>query len=138
MGLFKLLFGSEEKTVAQKPLTSALEELESEKKGLEVVIKGLESDKKSLKEQVEELKLKKKLEDEDIKHMVKMAEESSALALQKKELALEKEKAKDVAEVKDKYRDKLEKNLEKQLVDMRGMYDAILKRLPDVSVKMKS
>ena len=43
----------------------------------------------------------------------------------------------EVAEVKDKYRDKLEGFLEKQKNDIKGMYDEILNRLPNVNVKLK-
>lgn len=110
---------------------------ETEIESLKKTINGLKDDKKELQESVENLKLKKKMETEDIKHMVRMKMERAEVLNEKKVLEFEREKDKAIADVKDKYRDKLEKGLTKQLDDMRGMYDSVLKRLPDMSAKFE-
>ena len=104
---------------------------------LEGKIKSLKRDRTRLKEEVEDLKLEKKISDEDIKHMVKMKEEKLSLDFKKKEMDIEQEKQVAIAEVKDQYRDKVEKTLETQKNDIKEMYQQILGRLPDINVKLK-
>lgn len=112
-------------------------------------MEDLRAERLNLKDEVGNLKLKKKVEEEDIKHMVKMKEERLDLANEKKQQALEAEfatknasaeleKQQAIGSVKDEYRDKMEVNLVKQVDDMKDMYSEILKRLPDVTVKMKA
>lgn len=109
----------------------------SELSGLRNERDCLEKEVRALKREVEDLKLKRKIEDEDIKHMVRMKEERLDLEHQKKEAELERQKHEAIAEVKDKYRDKTENQLEKRAEDLKGMYAEILKRLPDVNVRLK-
>lgn len=117
-----------------KIVNEKVTELEGETKGLKRTIKGLETEKKELKEEVGDLKLKKKMEEEDIKHMIKIDRERKDIALEKEKLKLTGEKDSAIAKVKDTYRDKTEKQLEKQLTDMREMYGEILTRLPNYNV----
>lgn len=100
-------------------------------------VDSLELQKKDLNEDVERLKLKKKIEDEDIKHMVKIKEEKLELEHQKRMVALEQEKQQEIHQIQNEYRDKIEKNLEGQLVKMDNMYKELLGRLPDVNVRLK-
>jgi len=100
-------------------------------------ILDLEKERKKLREEVEDLKLKRKIEDEDIKHLVKLSKEKQAIELQKKEMVLEKEKNEVIAKVKDDYRNKLEGFLNQQKNDIKDMYGEILKRLPDINVRLK-
>jgi len=104
---------------------------------LKVLIKSLKNDKRDLKEQIEELRLKKKMEEEDIKHMVRINNERKDIELEKEKIKLQKVSADEIAAVKDNYRDKTEQQLEKQLTDMRGMYGEILERLPNYNVNHK-
>ena len=71
----------------------------------------LEKERRTLKEEVEDLKLKKKTSEEDIKHMVRMKEERLSIEHEKKTIESEKEKEREIALVKDDYRDKTEKYL---------------------------
>ena len=96
----------------------------------------LEDEVTKLKEEVADLKLKKKIEDEDIKHMVKMREEQLDLQLQKKQLEFEGETQRAIAKVKDEYRDKTEKQLHTHAEKTQEIYTEIMKRLPEVKVKM--
>ena len=109
--------------------------LESEKADLKKVIEALESDKKGLKEEVGDLKLKKKMEEEDIKHMVKIDRERKDIQIEKEKIQLEGEQAKAIAKVKDEYQDKTEAQLKEQLSVMKGMYGEILERLPNYNVE---
>lgn len=99
--------------------------------------KSLEKEKKTLKEEVADLKLKKKIEDEDIKHLVKLKQEQQEVEFAKRTVQMDGEKAEAIAEVKDKYRDKMEEQLKAETDNIKTMYGEILKRLPNVNVKLK-
>jgi chromosome segregation ATPase len=110
---------------------------DDKKDELKATIRGLEEERSGLKREVEDLKSKKKIEEEQIKHLVKIKDEKRELEYKGKEMDLEAKKNADVAEVKDKYRDKLEENLIAQKDDIKGMYSEILKRLPDINARLK-
>lgn len=109
----------------------------NELKGNTIERDKLREQVRSLKDDIESLKSKKKIEEEDIKHMVRLKEERMEVANQKKELEMEREKDTAIAAVKDDYRDKLEGRLEKEVVNMKEMYGQILERLPNISAKVK-
>ena len=94
-----------------------------------------------LKTDNETLQQKKQMDDEMIAHKLKMREESVQLDADKRistaERAAAKEKDDGIAKVKDKYRDKLENQLEKRGDEMKEMYSEILTRLPDVNLSIK-
>lgn len=97
----------------------------------------LTDENRKVKDELAELKQKRKMEDEDIRHLVKIKESKLDLDYQKKEVALERKFQEDKAAVKDEYRDKLEKELQAQLERMQTMYGEILNRLPNVNVRLK-
>jgi len=109
--------------------------LEAQKEDLKTDVEYLASDRKKLKEEVSDLKLKKKMEEEDIKHMIKIDRERKDIEVEKEKLKLVGEKDAAIAKVKDEYRDKTEAQLEKQLGNMKDMYGEILARLPNYNVK---
>jgi membrane-associated HD superfamily phosphohydrolase len=115
---------------------NAVEEAGKQVTDLSKDVATLKKEKQDLTEQVEKLKLDAKIADEDIKHMVKMKEERLELDHQKKIAAVEKEKADAIADVKDKFRDKMEEQLAKESANIKEMYGEILKRLPDVNVAL--
>lgn len=100
---------------------------------LKIEIAKLKAEKRTLKDELLDLKAQKKIEDEDIKHLVRLTQEKQEVELQKKEMALEKAKNEAIATVKDEYRDKLEINLIAQKDDIKEMYAQILERLPDIT-----
>ena len=100
-------------------------------------ITALTNDKMLLKQQCEEMKLKKKLDEEDIKHMVKMKEEKLEMTFQKRVLEVEKAHDEKLMKTKDQYRDKMEERLEKETANIKSMYEDILARLPNVNVRLK-
>lgn len=109
---------------------------DSQKDELKTLIKGLEGERADLKREVEDLKSKKKIEEEQIKHLVKIKDEKREIEFKRKEMELEDKKNKEVAEVKDRYRDKLEENLVAQKDDIKSMYSEILERLPNINAKI--
>lgn len=103
---------------------------------LEVEVSDLYKERGRLKKEVEDLKIARKIADEDIKHMVRIKEEKMAVEQERKELERDRKKASEVETIRNEYRDKIERGLEEQIKNMRGMYDAILARLPDVNVAL--
>lgn len=98
-------------------------------------IKSLKNNIQTLKEELSDVKLQKKMEQEDVKHMVKINEERKEIEIEKEKIRLTGTKDKEIAEIKDKYRDKLEGQLQNQLVDIKTMYSEVLQRLPNYNVK---
>ena len=92
---------------------------------------------RSLREEVADLKLQRKIEDEDIKHMVKIKEGQLDIEFEKRKLQRDRECDAYVTDVKNEYRNKLEGFLKDQVKDVKEMYGQILKRLPDVNVRLK-
>ena len=90
-----------------------------------------------LRGKLKEVQQDKKLEEEDIKHMIKMREEAFEVDKQKFELKCEREKDAAIAKVKDDHRDKLEELLHGQIKDGKELYSEILSRLPNVNVRLK-
>ena len=97
----------------------------------------LNDENRKVKDELAELKQKRKMEDEDIRHLVKIKEGKLDLEHQKKQVELEGKFQAEKAVVKDEYRDKLESTLQGQIKDVKGMYGEILKRLPNVNVRLK-
>lgn len=97
----------------------------------------LNDDLMKVRNELAELKQKRKMEDEDIRHLVKLKESKLDIEHQKKEVELERKQQEAIAKVKDKYRDKLESELQRQLERMQKMYGEILGRLPNVNVRLK-
>lgn len=98
---------------------------------------GVADANRKVKDELAELKQKRKMEDEDIRHLVKIKESSLELAHQKKEVELERQQQEAIAKVKDEYRNKQESTLQKQINDGGVRYAEILARLPNVSVRLK-
>ena len=97
----------------------------------------LNDENRKVKDELAELKQKRKMEDEDIRHLVKIKEGKLDLEHQKKRVELEGKFQAEKAVVKDEYRDKLESTLQGQIKDVKQMYGEILKRLPNVNVRLK-
>lgn len=109
---------------------------DSKKDELKTIIRGLEEERSQLKREVEDLKSKKQIEEEQIKHLVKIKDEKREIEYKRKEMDIEAEKNKEIAKVKDDYRDKMERNLISQKEDILKMYSEILERLPNVNAKL--
>lgn len=88
----------------------------------------------TLQSEVKQLKQTKRMGDEEIAHKLKMREEQVDIDSTKKIAATERKADERVSKVKDEYRDKLEKQLEKRGDELKKMYSEILARLPDVNL----
>ncbi len=97
----------------------------------------LTDDNRKVKDELAELVQKRKMEDEDIRHLIKIKESQLDIKHQKKQVELEGEFQTEKAKIKDEYRDKLESTLKKQIDATEKRYAEILRRLPDVSVRLK-
>ena len=105
---------------------------ENEVAKLKAAITSLENERVDLKREVEDLKSKRKIEEEEIKHLVKIKDEKREIEYEKREMALERKKNKAIADVKDEYRDKVEQNLENRNTELKEMYTEILSIVPKV------
>ena len=91
----------------------------------------------SVRNQLAELRQKRKMEDENIRHLVKIKEEGAEIAFQKKTVELERQQQEAIARVKDDYRDKQESTLKTQIESGDKRFKEILSRLPNVQVRLK-
>jgi len=103
----------------------------------ETELKDLKDACDKSKRELAEYKHKKKMEEEDIKHMRRIELEKVKQESITNSIKMEGEKVRAIGEVKDKYRDKMEERLHKELDNMKEMYSEILTRLPNVNLKMK-
>ena len=90
-----------------------------------------------LKIQIKDLELKKRLEEEEIKHLVKMKEEKQEIEIQKKGIELQKIFQEKEMKLQSTYHDKIIKTIEESRKEARDLYTAIMDRLPNVNVEMK-
>lgn len=124
------------KTKAEKRLLDNNKKLEDKVKSLETELDGLFDERRKLKDEIEDLKVKKKVSEEDIKHMVKMREERLELQFEKKQVESDKKLQDELHKIANTYRDKTEKQLEKESASMKEMYGQILERLPNVTARL--
>lgn len=92
---------------------------------------------RKVKDELAELKQTKKMEDENIRHLVKIKEASLEIANEKKGVELERKQQEAIAKVKDEYRNKQESTLKAQIESGDKRFAEILSRLPNVQVKLK-
>ena len=98
-------------------------------------VASLQKKIRDLKDTVADLSHEKKLTEEDIKHMVRIDKERMEVENEKKQLERDRAQEKAIAEVKDQYRDKMERRLQTEVDNIKEMYTQILQRLPKVSVR---
>ena len=120
-----------------KSNAARLEDRIVELEGQNEELPKLRLERLELKEEIEQLKSRKKIEEEDIKHMVRLKEERMEVEFEKKSLQMEREKEEAINQVKEQYRDKVEKDLKTQIDRMQSMYSEVLARLPNITAKLK-
>jgi len=118
-------------------LTAKVTKLEEKIEALKDERDELEETNFRLRTELRDVKHQKKVEEEDIKHMVRLKQEKLDVAHEKRGMEQERQREKEVAKVKDTYRDKLEGNLEERIKEIREMYTEILACLPNVNVRLK-
>ena len=85
-------------------------------------------------DRLDRLKNQHRMEDESIKHMLKMNEERQELANQKFQSACEKDRDTAIAKCDKDHRVELQSLLSKQIADGDHRFEQILQRLPDASM----
>lgn len=112
--------------------------------GLKKVLKDILNDTdnnertvKALKTELAELQLKKRMEEEEIKHLVKMKEEKQFIEGQKKEMELQKTFQMKEMELQNSYHEKVLKTIDESRKESRELYTKIMERLPNVNVAIK-
>lgn len=89
-----------------------------------------------LKKELKELQLQKTMEQREIEHLVKLKEEKLTVEFEKKEVGLQKEfQAKEMA-MQTQYHDKVMVAIEKARKEQQDTYKEIMKRLPNVNVRL--
>ena len=129
-----------------------LDRLAREKEEMKSIINTLNDkamsarlEKKRIQEELDGLRSEKKIEEEEIKHMIKMREERQAIALERKEIAIQKDADEQVKtaqttyrqkiqEMHEDYRHKVEEHLESRNEDMKNTMEQVLARLPDIKM----
>jgi acyl-CoA synthetase (NDP forming) len=129
------MFGMNAKKAAM--LEERVKKLENECAELSAIKYKLTDENAELTSTNEQLKQKKKMGDEMIAHKLTMREEQVEMNADKRVEAAQIAANKTVADVKDEYRDKIEKQLEKRGDELKEMYVEILGRLPDVSLAIE-
>ena len=97
----------------------------------------LQKAKGTLERSAEDVAASNKRAEEDIKHMVRMRQESLTLEKKEYKVKLDGEKAQEIAKVKDDYRGNLEARLGGEVDRIQEMYSQILERLPTVTVRQR-
>ncbi len=137
------MFGWQEKRLREKcaQLESRCGDLIESVRELRDERDELTDENSDLKAENKQLQQKRQMEDEMVAHRLKIREESVKMDADKRISEAERKAAKEkddgIAKVKDKYRDKLENQLEKRGDEMKEMYSEILTRLPDVNMAIK-
>jgi len=106
-------------------------------KNLKALIEGLEKERTDLKREVNDLKSQKKIEEEELKHLVKIKDEKREIEYQKKEMELRAKLAGDLATEKDKFQERQIALLDEAKKDMQKVHSEILARLPDIKAMVK-
>ncbi len=100
------------------------------------------------KEELEDLKLKKRLEQEEIKHMVKINEERKDSEVAKKQIELEKQYNEQINKFREEQtaallqltkelHGKLEGRFNVELGNLKEIYQALMARLPNVNLTLE-
>lgn len=90
-----------------------------------------------LKRELEELKLQKDISERDIKHLVTLKEEKLEIDHQKKEVQLEKKFQEKEMKMQTEYHDKIMATIEKARKEQQDTYKEIMKRLPNVNMRIE-
>lgn len=114
-----------------------IKEKEARIDNLERELFGLKEKVADLKQEKKELEFENKKSKENIQHMVRIKEEKMELAHQKRVQELEMEKIKEIASVKDAFRDKREEQLKEASDKLNEQYKALLSLMPNVNVRLK-
>lgn len=119
-----------------KNLAEKLRVIEQEKEDLVKSRDKLRDEISSLKAEVRDLQLKRKIEEEDIKHMIKLEREQLELEKQKFQNQQELKTMQEIGKVRAEYAVKIENHLISKNDEANERYSQILERLPNISMEL--
>lgn len=102
-------------------------------------VKGLlgpAEDVSKLKRELKELELKKIMEQREIEHLVKLKEEKLNIEHEKKQVQLQAEFQKKEMKMQTEYHNKIMQAIEVAGKEQQEIYKEIMKRLPNVNVRL--
>lgn len=120
--------------IFEKDRVKALEALSGDKVKTE---KQLNEKIADLRETLAKLKLATKIEEEDLAHMIKMQEERSKLAFDRKIMDADKVHQDEIKELTATHNSEIKAMQEEGLKQMQKMYEDILLRLPNINASLK-
>ena len=100
-------------------------------------IRCLKEEKETLEIEVKSLNSRKKIDEEELKALIKLKEDKMGLDFKRKEMDLAKEHQQKQHNLQVRYNEKLQERLETEVENIKEMYGEVLKRLPDVNVRLK-
>ena len=121
---------------------------ESDVKDLQMEYEKTQKALRATKEELEDLKLKKRLEQEEIKHMVKINEERKDAEVSKKVIEMEKKYNEQISKFREEQtaallqltkelHGKLEGRFNVELGNLKEIYQALMARLPNVNLTLE-
>lgn len=117
-------------------LLARIDELQADVDKLRDERADLKDKLRETKGELAEVKKQKQIEEEVIQHQIRQHMEKLDLQFDRRCVEEDRKTQNEIAKVKDQYRDKLEKQLEKRGDEIRGMYKEILERLPNVNMEI--
>lgn len=101
-------------------------------------INSLEDQLITKKEEIADLKHAMKKIDDEAKHLIKMEKERLEIEKTKMEAQIDARVSDKIDQIREEYRDKVEKNLNSQVANVQTTFQAVLDRLPNVNVNMEA
>lgn len=128
---------NKEERLLVNTLKSEVEDLKTEK--IKLVNEALMNTDsiKLLKEERETLERAKKMDIEEIKHLNKLAQEKRDIELEKEKAKIQVTYQKDRTKLMEEFHAKVEKRFGNEMDNLKSIYSEIIKRLPDVNMEIK-
>lgn len=123
-------------TLGENPLKKIIRETIKSIEGDWEAVPDLKKQIKNLKEERDDLVAKRNIEEQELKHLVKMKEEKQAIALEKEKIKLQHEHQKQTMDMQNEYHKKVLGNLEESRKEINNVYKEIMARLPNVNMEI--
>ena len=121
---------------------------DKEYKALQSSVEVLVKEKQTLKTELEELKLKKRLGEEEIRHNMRLFEESKKAEVENEKIKINKKYLEDLSNFKEEQRvtlvaslkefhDRIEKRSDEEVNRIKEMYQSIMGIMPKVNLMLE-
>lgn len=132
--LSDVMYGGEKAAEKFKAMTAEIERLKVELTDLQIQ-KG--KDVARIQEEIASLESRKKIEEQEIRHLVKMKEEKLLLETSRKEVELQKLFTQREMDLQTSYHDKVLSTIEESRKESKELYSQIMERLPNVNMEIR-